>query len=701
MENFLSVFPTAESFGTLGYWLVLLAALVESLAVIGAVFPGGILIIAGGFLAASGYLALGDLIWFTTLGAIFGDNLSYYLGTKGKRFFFMENRLLRLGYLERGEAYFKHHGRASIFLSKFVAPLRPIMPFIAGLAKVNRWFFLVLDGVGAFIWTTLFLLLGYISGSAIITIEAWSTRIGFLLVLLIIVLMLFWLVLKRSLSLLTLFKSIFSSVIEAILANSDVRNIINNHPLFFKFLKQRLSPKRFSGLPLTLLIIAFIYVLNLFWGTIQSVITSNQVIASDVRTANLLHIFRDSRLIKFFLWITLLGKTPIVLGLTSLASLIFWAKRKPEYFVSLWLTVLGSGFFVYLAKLLVHRTRPALSIYTESSFSFPSGHATLAVALYGFLAYTIWRSRNRWKYKINLLFLCLAVITSVGFSRLYLQVHFFSDVWGGYLLGSLWVIIGISISEWLKIKKNRYIEKLPSIQPNKIKIIIAGLILANIVLYLAYAWRYSPAINSADLKVEEITITDVSNIFQDYKLSPYTETLSGAKQEPINLILAVESDEQLIMNMWEVGWYLADLPNPRSMALLAKSAILDENYPAAPMTPSFWNAEAHAFGFEKPTEAKSVRERHHVRFWRTQFRTPYGKIVYVATSSLDIGIKWLFTHRIDPAIDTEREYLFNDLMSAGLVSTLEKIQLVEPTLGSNFSGDQFFTDGKADIIFLK
>jgi len=118
------------------------------------------------------------------------------------------------------------------------------------------------------------------------------------------------------------------------------------------------------------------------------------------------------------------------------------------------------------------------------------------------------------------------------------------------------------------------------------------------------------------------------------------------------------------------------------------------------MTPSFWNAKVHDFGFEKSTEAHSARERHHARFWRTPFETQDGS-VYVGAASQDGGVKWLITHTLKPDIDTARNSLFTDLENAGTVSRFQKERLVEPTLGRNFSGDQFFTDGMAYVIMLR
>ena len=91
-----------------------------------------------------------------------------------------------------------------------------------------------------------------------------------------------------------------------------------------------------------------------------------------------------------------------------------------------------------------------VGVYTELSWSFPSGHAILAVSLYGFLFYFFWKNLKKQPHKVAALFFCLLIIIAVGFSRLYLGAHYLSDVLAGYLVGMVW--LGISIA-MVEIKK--------------------------------------------------------------------------------------------------------------------------------------------------------------------------------------------------------------------------------------------------------
>jgi len=321
----------------------------------------------------------------------------------------------------------------------------------------------------------------------------------------------------------------------------------------------------------------------------------------------------------------------------------------------------------------------------------------MVVAFYGFLTYILFRQLKHWKTKTNILFAGLLIILGVGLSRVYLGVHYSSDVWGGYLLGALWLIIGISIAEWLKRRKP--IENFSV--SRSVKTVSVILPLVGLIFYVGFALQYNPPLHTKITAPATVVTSDMQNIFQEDNLPKYTETLIGDNQEPISLVIVAKGDQEFVDDMQKSGWTLANTPNVGSILNLAKTALLNQNYPTAPMTPSFWNSKVHDFGFEKSTKTQSVRERHHARFWKTNIKMPDGQHMYAGTVSLDTGIKWLITHKIAPDIDTERELLFADFEKSGVLDGSQKIQSVAPMLGQNFTGDQFFTDGKLYIINLK
>ena len=115
--------------------------------------------------------------------------------------------------------------------------------------------------------------------------------------------------------------------------------------------------------------------------------------------------------------------------------------------------IVGSKYIVWFIKNLVQRPRPPQALITESGFSFPSGHAFVAIVFYGFLLYLIINFfENKTIRKLAIFFIPL-IILAIGYSRIYLGVHWYSDVLAGYFFGVIWLLIVIFILE--KIKKIR------------------------------------------------------------------------------------------------------------------------------------------------------------------------------------------------------------------------------------------------------
>ncbi len=705
--NFIqSLLPAIEHFHVIGYWIALFAALFETTIGVGLILPGSTIILFMGALAAKGYFDLGDLIWFAVIGAIIGDNINYFIGKKyGLKIFKNGFWFIKPTHFKKGEEFFEKHGSKSVFIGRFIPSIKEVIPLIAGTFGMKRLPFMIWNIFGAIGWSLVWVLSGYFFAQSLDAVKMWLTRTGFLLTVFLVVFIIFYvlkiILVKKGKEFFTFLYSIWKSIKQAIIENMEVKKFTLRHQKFFIFLQKRLDKNNFYGLPLTLLSLALIYVLGLLGGIIEDIINSDIIVFADVRAANLLAVFRNAELTTFFFWITLLGKSKIILLFTIAAISVLWLWKKRSYIIPLLISVIGSAVFTFIGKIVFHRARPDVAIYYENSFSFPSGHATIAVAFYGFLAYILIRNSKKWKYKINIFFAGFITILLIGFSRLYLGVHYVSDVWGGYLAGAIWLIIAISISEYLLSKK---IENEIVRSNIKKQIITAGIIIVSIGLYIIFAFQYQIPVLAQPQKINKIVVNNTMAIFNSDQLK-YTETLLGHRQEPLSFIIIAKNDQRLVDLFKDAGWTLADDVNIFSVYKIAKASLLKESYPQAPMTPDFWNSETHNFGFEKETAADNVRTRHHVRFWKTNYAADNGENIYVGAASFDSGIKWGVTwgvtHKINPNIDAEREFLFKDLQKTGKLLNIEKMQFVKPKLGSNFAGDLFFTDGKLYLLFAK
>ncbi len=181
--------------------------------------------------------------------------------------------------------------------------------------------------------------------------------------------------------------------------------------------------------------------------TIEVVISQSFIVAADVWFENVLLSVRTPFLIHVFAWITLLGNAFVAMGIAGIALIFLLWKRYKAYAVGLAITLIGAAATDYVMKAIIERARPdgLIPSMVETSFSFPSGHATAAMALYGFMAYVLCNLFP--EKKTVLVTAAVLIIGSIGFSRLYLGLHFPSDVLAGYILGGLWLLIGIAAAK--------------------------------------------------------------------------------------------------------------------------------------------------------------------------------------------------------------------------------------------------------------
>jgi undecaprenyl-diphosphatase len=124
--------------------------------------------------------------------------------------------------------------------------------------------------------------------------------------------------------------------------------------------------------------------------------------------------------------------------------------------VAVLVTTVGAQLLNNVLKDLFHRTRPApvLGLIPAQAFSFPSGHAMVATAFYGFLTYLAWRLLQGWLRWLALTVLVLLVL-GIGLSRLYLGVHYLTDVVAGYITGFIWVDTVILAGWVLRSRRRR------------------------------------------------------------------------------------------------------------------------------------------------------------------------------------------------------------------------------------------------------
>lgn len=229
-----------------------------------------------------------------------------------------------------------------------------------------------------------------------------------------------------------------------------MRSWILNHPRLSGFMANRFDRGRFFGLTATRLSAAFLCILLLWAGTVFGFLMVDAVRQTDTQLAKLIHAGWSTPLLQFFTHVTVIGGSRVVVMLLVGFLIALWLCKRVDLILGLTIATIGDKLVVGFLKDLFNRPRPELSYFIETSGSFPSGHAAISVAFYGMVFYGLWRLRLLGP--LTALMLAGIVAFAIGLSRIYLIEHYLADVLHGYLVGGLWLVIGIGLSEWWREK---------------------------------------------------------------------------------------------------------------------------------------------------------------------------------------------------------------------------------------------------------
>jgi len=421
-----------------GYVVLFFLVGLESL---GLPLPGETALVTAAAFAALGHLSIYGVVTTAVAAAVIGDNGGYWIGRKGgialvRRY----GRFLHLNeaHLERARHFFGRHGPPTVFIGRFIALLRTWTAVLAGAARMPYGRFMLYNALGAVCWAGGVGALGYVFGRNLPRLEHYmgqASLAGALLVALIVGLVLGWRWFERNRT---------SLVTRA----------------------ARFARGEYLGLHLTLGLVISLAGLWVFAGVTEDVIHHDPLTQFDVALLDWLHAQATATGYAVFNAISLLG-SPVMLTILALAVALLLAARREWIVLAGWLAAFaGGGLLDVVLKLVIRRPRPpgAAAFLQHFSWSFPSGHAMASLIGYGMLAYVLtllWIHRR--SAQVAVVLGAALLIIAIGFSRLYLGVHYFSDVVGGYAAGVLWLSACISGLEVAR----RWRAGLPPAAPSK------------------------------------------------------------------------------------------------------------------------------------------------------------------------------------------------------------------------------------------
>ncbi|KQV41752.1 MULTISPECIES: bifunctional DedA family/phosphatase PAP2 family protein [unclassified Rhizobium] len=418
----------------LAYAAVLLLALSESIPLIGVFVPGTAVIIAISALVPSGVVTLWPLLAAATAGAIIGDGLSFWIGHRYHSQILQNWPLNRYPELiSRSQAFFTRHGDKSVFIARFAPGVRAFIPLIAGILKMSSRRFYVANILSALVWAPSHILPGVLVGASFGLLGPAAKPLAIIAVLVAVVIWAMVRIVRFGLR---------RGVPAAVAAGQRLRIRLDRiDSAWAKAIASLLDPSLPEARGLALLAALLLGGAWLFFGILEDVVSGDPLIRADASIYQALQALRTAPGDAVMIAITELGDTVVVAAVTVVVFLwLAWKRawRTAAYWLA---AVAGGSALNTVIKVALHRARPGELFYTGwSAFSFPSGHSTVNLILYGFLAFLIARDlRPAWQFAIATSAASFTFL--IAFSRLYLGAHWFSDVIGGLAFGTGWLAL--------------------------------------------------------------------------------------------------------------------------------------------------------------------------------------------------------------------------------------------------------------------
>lgn len=456
LVQFLHTHP--HSSGLIAFFVVF----AEAMAVIGVIIPGTITMTAIGILIGSSVIPAGSTFLWAICGAITGDYLSYLLGIYYKdklHVVWPFSKYPKL--LEHSEKFFAEHGGKSVLLGRFIGPMRAMIPMVAGMFKMPQGKFLVAAIPSASLWAVGYMIPGILIGALSMELPpkvATQFTFGVLLAI-VIIWFLVWFIQH-------FFKTIYLKFDFYIMKIWQCMKKYRFFSWFANFLADPREPDNHLQLTLTFIVIV---TLVLFFGLMSSVIAHGYVTILDKPVYHLLCSIRNRSLDDLMVVFTMLGQKEVIL--CAAAIFFLWLLKKRYWYIAIhWsILIVLSAFVISSLKIFTDNVRPESFIKALSTPSFPSGHVLLSIAVFGFLAVLIARELPKAQRKIPYIIAGI-IIFLVTFSRIYLGVHWLTDVVGSILFG-ISILLFITISY-----RRRHSVKVPSKQVIRVSVSIFGLV---------------------------------------------------------------------------------------------------------------------------------------------------------------------------------------------------------------------------------
>jgi membrane protein DedA with SNARE-associated domain/membrane-associated phospholipid phosphatase len=412
------------------YLIVFMVALAESLAFVGMLVPGVMIMIGAGALIGTGSLAFWPTALSAIAGAVLGDGFSYWLGHHYReriRGWWPFNRHPQP--LDRGTAFFARHGGKSVAFGRFVGPGRAIIPLVAGMMRMPPTRFLAANVSSGIAWGPAYLAPGIVFGASLKLAAEAAARLA---ILLLILGTLLWLAAWSARRLFLMISPHANAWLASLLRWAAV------HPRIGHIAQALADPSHPDARTLAALAVALLTATLTFGLMLGAVLfgppdMSLNTIARDLGQS--LHTPLADQLMAA---LNRLGGAPVLLTLVLVVGAhLLWRRRRRD--VGYWLA--AAAFLMFAIPLLgwlLAVPRPDIGLGLGWPWSFPSAPVLGATLVYGFLAVILSRGLNgHWRW---VPYACASIlVAAIAAARLYFGAEWLTDVLGSIALGLAWI----------------------------------------------------------------------------------------------------------------------------------------------------------------------------------------------------------------------------------------------------------------------
>jgi len=579
--------------------VVFLAAFLEAVAVIGTFIPGSTAMFLAGALAGTGSLSLGWVFAWAIIGAIAGDGMSFWIGSR------YQQRIVRLWpfsrhpeVLEAGYRFFDRHGAKSVVLARFIGPLRAIVPVVAGMLHMTPARFYAMNVLSALLWAPAHILPGVVFGASVLLAGAVSFRLVVIIALLAVIL---WLSFRAAAFLLS-HANAWSSAAGCHLGSWACR-----HPgPLGRLARKLLDPAQPDA---SSVVVTSLFVLAcgaLFFGVLEDVVSGDPLTRVDLSVYHFLQSVRTPWGDTVLAGLATLGSVATLTALVvTVAVWMLWERRWRA--IGYWLAaVVFSQLLIFAMQFAMHRAPPDQLM--SGSYVFPSDHVAAAVVVYGFLAFLLAR-RVGMVESLLVAAASMAVVIVVALAGLYFGRFWVSDAIGGAALAYVWVAI-VALTAMLRH---------PQTPPQRrfMPAVVLVVILASVGVQL----RMRPPAPPPDRapRPQPVLITQsqwTASVWE--RLPCYRSDMGGDRKEPLTLQWA-SSIDSIKGHLRAQGWVEGTDLSARSLLSLASPNVAAVSLP---VLPKLNDGVPSALVFMRPGDTRD--ERDVLRFWPSGYAVENG-----------------------------------------------------------------------------